>query len=315
MAQLSNQKDDPSIQVPNSDWRCCFYPVEKVASLQETFHRQPGVHFMGYTSDFKFCRLAITPEGERNLGKDVQLEWGYHDQEVARPLQLVTNVYGKIEAKERALESFRQNAIRGIEKYGRQLGAVYHSQDQFELVRLQIEGSVLVSDIQGSSQDAQELFAQLVIQVCLYLEGATDYVRTTTAGQIITNCQRMVKTGLGIHDKAGERTKLLQLALVRRIFEMAGGRQAERLSWTSPPPPDHKATTSFQLLGSIVGMPESPIRKAFEVGTMLPLLSSCVAFQGKLLTVEELELRARDLQAKVLNLPPLVRNPPRRFEL
>ncbi|KAK8048270.1 hypothetical protein PG994_010000 [Apiospora phragmitis] len=318
MAQLSNQKDalaGPSIQAPDSDWRRCFYPVGKVTSLEETFHRRPGVHFIAYTSDFKFCQLAITPEGEANLGNDAQLQWEYHDPEVARPLQLVTSIHGAREAQRRALESFRENAIWGIKKYGRQLAAVYQGQEQFEVVRLQIEGSVLVSDILGSPQDAQKLFAQLMIQVCLYLEDAPSYIRTTTAGQIIANCQGVVKTDLGIRDEAGEKTKLLQLALVRRIFEMAEGRQAECLPWISTLPPDHKATTSLQLLGSIVGIPESPIREAFDPATIIPLLSSCVAFQGKIPTVEDLELRARDLQAKVLNLPPLVRKPVRRFEL
>lgn len=154
-----------------------------------------------------------------------------------------------------------------------------------------------------------------MIQVCLYLEDALDYVRTTTVGQIISNCQRVVKTDLGIRDEAGEKTKLLQLALVRRIFEMAVGRQAERLPWISTPPLDHKAVTSLQLLGSIFGIPEAPIGKAFEVETMLSLLSRCVAFQGKLPTVKDLELRARGLQENVLNLPSLVRRPPRRYEL
>lgn len=150
MAQLSNQKHalaDPSIQASDSDWRHCFYPVDKVASLKETFHRWPGVHFIAYTSDFKFCRLAVTPEGEENLGKYIQLEWAHHDPEVTRPLQLVTNVHGEIEAKKRALESFRKNAIWGIEKHGKQLAAVYQRQEQFEVVQLQIEGSVLVNDI------------------------------------------------------------------------------------------------------------------------------------------------------------------------
>ncbi|KAK8121600.1 hypothetical protein PG984_010270 [Apiospora sp. TS-2023a] len=136
---------------------------------------------------------------------------------------------GRNRGQKRALESFRENAIWGIEKYGRQLAVFYQSQEQFEVVRLQIKGSVLINDTLGSPQDVQELFTQLVIQVCLYLEGAPEYVRTTTAGQIIANCQRVVKTNLGIRDEAGEKTKLLQLTLVRRIFEMAGGRQVERL--------------------------------------------------------------------------------------
>lgn len=102
---------------------------------------------MAYTSDFKFCLLAITSEAAEQLGKDAQLEWTYHKSEVARPLQLVTSVHGEIEAKKKTLEIFRVSAIRGIEKYGRQLAAVYQSQEQFEVVRLQIEGSVLISDI------------------------------------------------------------------------------------------------------------------------------------------------------------------------
>ena len=60
---------------------------------------------------------------------------------------MVTSVHGEIEASKRALESFRKNAIWGIEKHGRQLAAVYQRQEQFEVVRLQIEGSVLVNDI------------------------------------------------------------------------------------------------------------------------------------------------------------------------
>ncbi|KAK8076102.1 hypothetical protein PG994_003374 [Apiospora phragmitis] len=86
---------------------------------------------------------------------------------------------------------------------------------------------------------------------------------------------------------------------------MAEGRQNEPLSWISPLPRDHKATTSLQLLGSFAGIPESPVRESFELGTMLPVLSSCVAFQGEFPTEGALELRAKDLQEKVLSLPPL----------
>ena len=148
MAQLSNQKDalvGPSIQAPDSVWKPCFYPVDKVNSIEKTFHC-PGVHFMGYTSDFKFCRLAITDEGKENLGQDVQLRWWYHD-EALMPLQSVANVHGIIEARKRVLKSLRENAIWGIEKHGRKLEPVYQKEGQFEFVQLQFEGSALISDI------------------------------------------------------------------------------------------------------------------------------------------------------------------------
>ena len=143
--------ESSSLEVPQPVWQPCYYPTNEVSSLKETFGSHHGVHFIGFTANFRFCKLAVTTEAAEVFREgSVQIQWEYQDAVVARPLETVTSIQGEIGVKTKALHSFRANAVWGIEKYGRQLAPIYRSDPWFSQVQLQVESSILVSDIKVS---------------------------------------------------------------------------------------------------------------------------------------------------------------------
>ncbi|KAK8093087.1 uncharacterized protein PG998_014488 [Apiospora kogelbergensis] len=248
--------ESSSLEGPQPVWQPCYYPTNEVSSLKETFGSRHGVHFIGFTANFRFCKLAVTTEAADVFREgSVQIQWEDQDAAVAKPLVTFASIQGELGVKTKALHSFRTNAIWGIEKYGRQLAPIYRSDPGFSQVQLQLESSILVSDIKRSSSGIQELFAQLLIQACLYLEEATDFVRVITAERIVGQCQVLFIDKPDTLDKEGQKARLYQVALLRRLFQMAGGQEDELLSQTYPPPAGNPYK-SLQLLGIVVGVPE-----------------------------------------------------------
>ncbi|KAK8116369.1 hypothetical protein PG984_012871 [Apiospora sp. TS-2023a] len=98
-----------------------------------------------------------------------------------------------------------------------------------------------------------------------------------------------IKDGLKTRDEKGDRSKLHLFALVRRLFELAGGRE----------------DPSLVRLGSIVGASGSPNLQDLRITQTLQFLSGCKAFENERLTKEALKQRTHLIIGLLVNPSPV----------
>ncbi|KAK8016057.1 hypothetical protein PG993_014246 [Apiospora rasikravindrae] len=281
-----------SLETGEPPWVHCFYPTKYVKILIKVNGPHNGIHLMGGpTSDPSFCLLAITLDVSRVIKRgSVQVIW--------RPDHALVATFSK-----NALLKFRQNAIGGTEVYGHQIGPIYRNHHEYQSVWVQVEGGILVSDIKASSEETQKLFAQLVVQACLPLKDQSRIIHRITAGHITEHCQTLFQDGLKIRDEKGDRSKLHLFALVRRLFELAGGRE-DPWQYHTCLQRDYAPDRSLVLLGSIAGASGSPNLQDLRITQTLQFLSGCKAFENQRLIKEVLKQRTQLIIGLLTNPSP-----------
>ncbi|KAK6850435.1 hypothetical protein PG995_004869 [Apiospora arundinis] len=289
--------------VGGPSWVCCLYPAESMTTLKTNGSRNE-IHVMGGpTSDPRFYLLAVTLEASEKIRQgQVSVEWKTGHIQVATPSKNAENVRGKGESKKQALSKFRRNAIGGTEIHGNQIGPVYRNYHEYRSVWVQIEGGILVSDIKESSNETQKRFAQLVVQACLPMKDESRTIHLITARHITEHCQTLFSGGLETRDEEGERSKLHLFALVRRLFELAGGRE-DTWQYDRCIQRDYTPARALIFLGSFIGASEVSHLRDPGMTKTLQFLSGCKAFEGERLTEEVLEQRAQLIARLPINLP------------
>ncbi|KAK7959736.1 uncharacterized protein PG986_004590 [Apiospora aurea] len=259
----------------------------------------------GPTTDSNFCLLAVKLEVSEVIKRGpVQVVWNSDHALVATPSKNAESVRGKGEAQRQALLKFRQNAIGGTEVYGHQMGPVYRNHHEYRSVWVQVEGGILVRDIKDSSEGTQKLFAQLVVQACLPRKDESRIMHRITAGHITEHCYGLFSEGLKNRDEDGDRSKLHLFALVRRLFELAGGRE-DPWQYHTCLQRNYTLDRSLILLGSFVGASGSPNSQDLGMTQTLEFLSGCEAFEDERPTEEVLEQRARLIKELLTNPSPI----------
>ncbi|KAK7967611.1 uncharacterized protein PG986_001888 [Apiospora aurea] len=113
---------------------------------------------------------------------------------------------------------------------------------------------------------------------------------------------RLFSEGLKIRDEDRDRTKLHLFALVRRLFELAGGRE-DTWQYHTCLQRDYTPARGLILLGSFVGASEFSRLQDLGTAKTLQFLSSCKAFKDEHLTEEVLEQRTELIAGLPINLP------------
>ncbi|KAK8000496.1 hypothetical protein PG990_013096 [Apiospora arundinis] len=167
---------------------------------------------------------------------------------------------------------------------------------------VQVEGGILVRDIKESSNETQKLFAQLVVQACLPMKDESRTIHLITARHITEHCQTLFSGGLETRDEEGERSKLHLFALVRCLFELAGGRE-DTSQYDRCIQRDYTPAKGLIFLGSFIGASEVSHLRDPGMTKTLQFLSGCKAFEGERLTEEVLEQRAQLIARLPINMP------------
>lgn len=153
-----------------------------------------------------------------------------------------------------------------------------------------------------------------MVQACLPLKDESHILRRLTARHITEHCQTLFSGELKIRDEDKDRSKLHLFALVRRLFELAGGRE-DTWQYHTCLQRDYTPARGLILLGSFVGASEFSRLQDLGTAKTLQLLSSCKAFEDERLTEEVLEQRARLIKELLTNPSPIVRIPQRLSDL
>lgn len=147
-----------------------------------------------------------------------------------------------------------------------------------------------------------------MVQACLPLKDQSRIIHRITAGHITEHCQTLFQDGLKTRDEKEDRSKLHLFALVRRLFELAGGRE-DPWQYHTCLQRDYAPDRSLILLGSIVGASGSPNLQDLRITQTLQFLSGCKAFENERLTKEALKQRTQLIVGMLANPSPAVRNP------
>lgn len=147
-----------------------------------------------------------------------------------------------------------------------------------------------------------------MVQACLPLRDNSRTIHYITAVNITEHCQNLFSGDLKIRDEEGDRAKLHLFALVRRLLELAGGRE-DTWQYRTCLQHDYTPARGLILLGSFVGVPESSRLQDLGTTKTLQLLSSCKAFEDEHLTEEALEKGTKLIAGLHIDLPPVVRSP------
>ncbi|KAK8009171.1 hypothetical protein PG991_011722 [Apiospora marii] len=113
-----------------------------------------------------------------------------------------------------------------------------------------------------------------------------------------------IKDGLKTRDEKGDRSKLHLFALVRRLFELAGGRE-DPWQYHTCLQRDYAPDRSLVRLGSIVGASGSPNLQDLRITQTLQFLSGCKAFENERLTKEALKQRTHLIIGLLVNPSPV----------
>lgn len=107
-------------------------------------------HLIGTAGDGHYHQLAISSGREGWIKLHCRRLNGSFEASVTRPSDGLIRVQGIRQARKIAMRAFRDNALNGIEHYGRPIGEVYRRHPEYEHCRLFVEWSMFLDDIKAS---------------------------------------------------------------------------------------------------------------------------------------------------------------------
>ncbi|KAI1316577.1 hypothetical protein F5Y16DRAFT_406827 [Xylariaceae sp. FL0255] len=249
-------------------------------------------HVVGPTADFRYDQLAIwnIPEQWRRTNCYEPTEpWG---KSVVQPPEWLIGVQGILQAWKMRRMAFRRTILNGIELYDKPLCDLYRSHPAYGVCRLFIEWSILLRD--SCSSAIQDRFVQFLLQICASLdENAQSEMADLTVPDVMESWRQTIQLldKSDIPNSSKESDCLHQLALLRRVFEAAGGREDtfQRFNFYLE---GRTVDKNIHAIGMSIDIEGTLAHKSLDPQRVCRFLNRCEVFRKEPMTEEVLQERA-----------------------
>ncbi|KAI1157312.1 hypothetical protein F5B18DRAFT_224452 [Nemania serpens] len=256
-------------------------------------------HLIGTAGDGHYHQLAISSGREGWIKLHCRRLNGSFEASVTRPSDGLIRVQGIRQARKIAMRAFRDNALNGIEHYGRPIGEVYRRHPEYEHCRLFVEWSMFLDDIKGSFFITQDRFIQLLLQTSTHIN-RTDQNRIAklTAQEFVTGWRETLQQLCSADNTWDEEDLLHKLALLRRILELSGG--CEDIIQRSRFLQDTAPVDRLTALGMSINVEGTTHLDVLDLDEACCFLNRCEVFKTKPITEEDMQDWEEKLYVHVL---------------